>query len=256
MAIRVSVELSHVCPLEEITEHAAALESHGFHRVWVPDTVVSPWEAWMAASLIVHETDRIQVGVGVTNPYTRHPIVVAQMAATLQQLSGGRLAISVGKGIARFLEKAGVAEHGSAVEECIDALHGMIAGERINIDGKAFKIDGMLLRTVPPATAVPIYLAAIGPESWDTAVRVADGIETVWNQYTVENFRRASSTRAIPTAVMLPFAQRPGEFLGDKSETVNQLRERVEKLEEVGFDEVVIGYRDRDDLDACAQLIG
>src|SRR5437763_8676085 len=47
MPIHVSAELSHVCPLEDITAHAAALELGGFYRVWVPDTVVSPWEAWL-----------------------------------------------------------------------------------------------------------------------------------------------------------------------------------------------------------------
>ena len=42
MALDISVELSHVCPLEEIPKHAAALESLGYFRVWVPDTIVSP----------------------------------------------------------------------------------------------------------------------------------------------------------------------------------------------------------------------
>ena len=83
MPIHVSAELSHVCPLEDITAHAAALELGGFYRVWVPDTVVSPWEAWLAASLIMQTTSRIRLGLGVTNPYTRHPVVMAQMAATI-----------------------------------------------------------------------------------------------------------------------------------------------------------------------------
>lgn len=107
MAFKISVELSHVCPLEEITAHAAALESSGFYRVWIPDTLVSPWEAWFASSLILQNTDRLKIGLGVTNPYTRHPVVVAQMAASMQQLSGGRLALSIGKGIDRALQKIG-----------------------------------------------------------------------------------------------------------------------------------------------------
>ena len=93
MSLAISVELSHVCPLEEIVEHATALESLGYYRVWVPDTIVSPWEAWLAAGLIVQHSERLKIGLGVTNPYTRHPLVVAQMAATLQHLSAGRLAL-------------------------------------------------------------------------------------------------------------------------------------------------------------------
>jgi 5,10-methylenetetrahydromethanopterin reductase len=85
MTIRISAELSHICPLEEITSQVVALETYGFYRIWVPDTVFSPWDAWLAASLIMQTTSRIQIGLGVTNPYTRHPVVVAQMAATMQQ---------------------------------------------------------------------------------------------------------------------------------------------------------------------------
>ncbi len=255
MAISISVELSHLCPLAEITDHADALESYGFHRVWVPDTVVSQWEAWLAASEIVHCTDVLGIGLGVTNPYTRHPVVVAQMAATLQHISGGRLAISLGKGIGRFLDKAGIEQHETAVEECIVALHDMIAGERTSLDGRAFQIDGMMLRTVPPSKPVPIYLAAIGPASWDTAVRVADGVATVWTDMTAENHRRSTAERQLPTAVLIPFALAPGEFLGNKAGSLQQLQDRVQALDDLGFDEVIIGYRDRQDLDMAAQLI-
>ena len=96
MTIRISAELSHVCPLDEIGSHAALLEDIGFYRVWVPDTLVSPWEAWLAASIILHRTSHLKVGLGVTNPYTRHPVVTAQMAATMQGQSGGRLVLSIG----------------------------------------------------------------------------------------------------------------------------------------------------------------
>ena len=150
MAIRISAELSHICPLDEVIAHATALEAYGFHRVWIPDTVVSAWEAWMAASLIVQHTQRLQVGLGVTNPYTRHPVVVAQMAATLQRYSGGRLAMSLGRGIGRFLDKAGVTQHDTAVEECVAIVRRLMAGERTTFSGEAFHIDAMLLRTQPP----------------------------------------------------------------------------------------------------------
>ena len=71
--IKISAELSHLCPLTEIVQQARVLEDNGFYRVWVPDTIVSPWEAWLAASLITQNTSRLEIGLGVTNPYTRHP---------------------------------------------------------------------------------------------------------------------------------------------------------------------------------------
>lgn len=255
MAIRISVELSHLCALEEIPAHAAVLEAHGFYRVWVPDTVVSAWEAWLVASLIMQQTARLQIGVGVTNPYTRHPVVVAQMAATIQQQSGGRLAISLGKGIGRFLDKAGIRQHATAVEEYVAILRGLLAGERTSFTGQAFQIDAMLLRTRPPATPVPLYLAAIGPSGWDTAVRVADGVATFWSDAVAATRQQFMTDHVLPTAVMIPFAQTRTDFFARRVTSLDELRQRVTRLEAAGFDEVIVAYADVADLDTAARLL-
>ena len=255
MTINVSVELSHICPLEEITEHAAFLETRGFHRVWIPDTVVSPWDAWIAASLIMQHTSRVRIGLGVMNPYTRHPVVVAQMAATIQNVSGGRLSISLGKGIARFLEKAGIQQHITAVEECASALRGLVAGERTSIDGQAFKIDGMKLRTTPPDAPVPIYLAAVGPGACYTAVRIADGIATFWTDSLEEMRKKHMTERTLPVAVLIPFAQSRKDFFQGLVSSLDEMKRRVAFLEQAGFDEVIVAYGDIKDLETAAQLI-
>ncbi len=257
MTIHISAELSHVCPLEEITAHATALESHGFHRVWIPDTLVSPWEAWMAAGIIMQHTSRIKIGLGVTNPYTRHPVVVAAMAATMQRHSGGRLSIAMGKGIGRFLEKAGVRQHASGVEECIGLLRDLMTGERTSLNGDAFQIDGIRLRTQAPDTPVPIYYAAIAPAGWQTAVRVADGITTFWSGTAAENRRVAMTVRQMPTSALVPFSLSPSpeEFFGKRAGTQDDLREQVDAMEAGGFDEAVIAYRDMADLESAAGLI-
>ena len=70
MTIHLSVELPHVCPLDQVAEHATTLESLGFYRVWIPDTIVSPWEAWLVAGMIASRTEHLKIGLGVTNPYT------------------------------------------------------------------------------------------------------------------------------------------------------------------------------------------
>ena len=255
MAIQISAELSHICPLEEVIAQATVLESSGFHRVWVPDTVVSAWEAWMAASLILQQTSRLQVGLGVTNPYTRHPVVVAQMAAMMQRYSGGRLALSLGKGIGAFLDKAGVVQHDTAVEECVAILRGLMAGERTSHSGDAFQIDAMLLRTVPPETVVPIYLAAIGPNGWASAMRVADGVATVWSDRLAETRQQFMAERTLPTAVLIPFAQSRTDFFARRVTTFEELRQRIDSLEAAGCDEVIVAYAEMADIEAAAQLL-
>lgn len=255
MTIKISVELSHICPLEGITKHAAALESNGYFRVWVPDTVMSPWEAWLAASIIMQHTNRIKIGLGVTNPYTRHPVVVAQMAATMQRFSKGRLTLSIGKGIGRFLEKAGIDQHESAVEECITVLRRLIAGERTSFDGNTFHIDGMRIRTIPPETAVPIYLAAIGSASWDAAMRVADGVATIWSDTVAQTRRQVMAGRTLPTAALIPFSLNRKDFFENPCRSLDDLRERIKILEMEGVDEVIVAYRDMVDLETAAQVI-
>lgn len=255
MSIRISAELSHICSLDEVISQATALEAHGFHRVWIPDTVVSAWEAWMAASLILQQTQRIQVGLGVTNPYTRHPVVVAQMAATLQTYSDGRLAMSLGRGIGRFLDKAGVTQHDSAVEECATILRGLMAGERTTFTGQAFQIDAMLLRTQPPEVQMPLYLAAIGPNGWAIAMRVGDGVATVWGEALAETRQTFMSERVISAAVLIPFAQSRTDFFARRVSTLGELQQRVEVLEAAGFDEVIVAYAEMADLQTAAQLV-
>jgi alkanesulfonate monooxygenase SsuD/methylene tetrahydromethanopterin reductase-like flavin-dependent oxidoreductase (luciferase family) len=256
MAIKISVELSHVCPLDDITRHAEVLETSGFHRVWVPDTLVSPWEAWIAASIIMQNTKRVEIGLGVTNPYTRHPVVAAQMAATMQNASGGRLSLSIGKGIGRFLEKAGVAQADSAVEECITVMRSLIAGTRTSIDGDAFNIDGMQLRTTPPKKPVPFFLAAIGPPSWEVALRIADGIATIWNPRSAETRAGALGDRTdYPTAALVPFSQKRDDFFPQRLSSLEELREQTAAMSEAGFDEIIIAYADIKDLETAAKLM-
>jgi len=253
--IKISAELSHVCPLNDIARHAATLEHHGYFRVWVPDTLASPWEAWTAAGIIMQHTSRLRIGLGVMNPYTRHPVVAAQMAATFQHISGGRLTVSIGKGIGRFLEKAGVEQKPTAVEEYIVLLRRLTAGEKISFTGQAFRLDGMRIRVPAPATPVPVYMAAIGAHSWTAALAVADGVETIWHDKTVETRRQIMSERNLPTAVMMPFSISRTDFFDHRIASVSELQDRISVLEEAGFDEAIVAYGDMADLEAAADLI-
>lgn len=255
MGIKKSVELSHVCSIDDITSQAQALEAGGFYRVWVPDTAVSQWEPWLAASLIMQSTTSLQIGLGVTNPYTRHPVTAAHLAASMQYMSGGRLALSIGKGIPRFLEKAGINQHDRAVEEHIEVMHGLMSGDRFSFRGEVFNIDGIQLRAPVPDPPVPIYLAAVGPASWETAVRAADGVVTFFSPTVSETRAQYMAKLNLPCAALIPFALNPpNKFFAQGVKSVGELKERTDILEQGGFDEVIIGYADQADIDAAADM--
>lgn len=256
MPIHVSVELSHVCPLDEIPAHIKVLENGGFHRVWVPDAFVTPWEAWLTAGLIAERTERLKIGVGVMNPYTRHPMVTAQMATMLQSLSSGRLALSIGSGIPKVLDKAGITGCKSAVEEYITSVRGLTEGERVSLEGEAYRLEGLKLRAIPPEVPIPIYLAAVSPASWETAVRVADGAVTFWNDEIVKTRRQAMQERSIPTAALVGYTLSEEGILGQKSLTQDDLYRCFQAMAEEGIDEIMIGYRDLEDLAVVKEVMG
>ena len=205
----------------------------------------------------MQHTDRLRIGLGVTNPYTRHPVVVAQMAATMQHLSAGRLALSIGKGIPRLLAKAGIDQHAAAVEECITVLRELLAGERASIDGNAFQIDGLRIRTSVPDIDIPIYLAAMSAASWKTAMRVADGVATIFSDEMANIRTQAMAEKALPTAALIPFSLSQEDFLEgwNRARSLEELQEYVQKMEATGIEEVIVAYRDLADLETAARLI-
>ena len=254
MTLQISVELSHQCPLEEIADHATFLENHSFFRVWVPDTLVSDWDAWLAAGIILHHTQQLHIGLGVTNPYTRHPVTMAQMAATFQNMSNGRFAMALGKGIKRFLEKAGIRDNPTSVEECTKILKQLVAGERVTFKGNTFHIDGIQLRTRPPKQPVPILLAATHPKTWETAAAVADGITTFWSAQATEAIQQIKRKHTLHTAALVPFSRSKGSFFANTVTDLDRLKAEISEMEKAGFDEAIIAYGDMADLKGVAAL--
>lgn len=249
MKIKISAELSHICPLAEIKYQVKTLEEKGIYRIWVPDTIVSPWEYWIAATLAVENTENTEIGLGVTNPYTRSPVVLAQAVATLDSLSGGRISLSLGKGVPRFLEKAGLKHHEKGLEEAIQIIRNLIKGERVTFHGEVFRIDGMLLRTLPAARAIPIYLAAVGEPSWQMAAHIADGVSTFFTDDLLAKKQRFLSGSTLPVAVLVPFSVKKKDFFPQALNSPETLAGVVEKLDGWGISEIIIAYADLEDVE-------
>ena len=254
MEFQISLELSHQCPLDDIQKQVQLMEEMGFYRVWVPDTLVSPWDAWLAADHIRHLTSKLNIGLGVTNPHTRHPVVMAQMAATFQRLSGNRLAIALGKGIGRFLDKAGITPQSSAMVECADLLAQLISGKRVDFSGSAFQIHGIHLRTLPPEVPVPIYLAATSPGAWRTALSAADGANTFWSPETAEFAQQARSKKDFHTAAMVPFTLSEKAAFRNTIKSLENLKGEIKQIQAAGFDEAIIAYSDAVDIEAMQDI--
>ena len=201
---------------EELVRHAVLAEDAGFDMVevsehfhpWVDDLGASGF-AYATIAAMAQATESIQFVTGVTTPLWRfHPAVVAQAAATLDRLSGGRFRLGVGTGenlnegplgyeFPRYAERA------ARMSEALDIMRRLLDGEKLTYDGEYYRTDRAKLYS-PPIEGVPIYLAAGGPKSATLAGTKADGVITSVKQ-PAETFERVIE----PATVAASEAGRP-----------------------------------------------
>ncbi len=171
---------------EELVEHARLAEAHGFDGVAVSDHF-HPWVddvgaagfVWSTLAAIAQTTDKLELLTAVVTPlWHMHPAVVAQAAATVDRLSGGRFALGVGTGRsegALGYPFPGYAERAARMEEAITIMRRLLDGERVDSSGRYYKTVGAKLYS-PPMHRVPIYMSAAGPKSAKLAARITDGL--------------------------------------------------------------------------------
>lgn len=155
------------------------LVSEHFHP-WVDDASASGF-AWTTLGALAQATERVRLMTGVTTPLWRyHPAIVAQAAATIDRIAGGRFHLGVGTGeninegplgynFPAYKERAG------RMREALEIMRRLLDGEKLTYPGKYYQTDRAKLYS-PPAQRVPILMAAGGPKSAQLAAELADGV--------------------------------------------------------------------------------
>jgi len=175
---------------ETLVEHAVAAEQAGFDGLvvsehfhpWVDDEGASGF-AFATIGAMAQATERVRIATGVTTPLFRyHPGVVAQAAATLDRLSGGRFDLGVGTGENINEGPLGYpfpayAERAARMREALEIMRRLLDGEKVTFEGEYYRTDRARLYS-PPAGYLPIWMAAGGPKSAALAAEMADGIIT------------------------------------------------------------------------------
>ncbi len=216
---------------EELVEHAVLAEKAGFDMVvvsehfhpWVDDKSASGF-AFSTIGAMAARTTSLEFATGVTTPLFRyHPAVVAQAAATLDRLSGGRFTLGVGTGEninegPLGYEFPAYAERNARMTEALEIMRRLLDGEKLTFDGEYYATDRAKLYS-PPLGRVPILMAAGGPKSATLAGEKAQGVitsvkdpaETIAN--VIEPLRAAAGSK--PTTVL---ATRWSLFAADEDE--------------------------------------
>ena len=146
-------------------------------------------------------TQRLRLGVGVVNPYTRHPALLAMASATLDRLSGGRFLLGLGRS-ERFLiqDRLGMSYQQSRemLADTLAVLRALLAGQRLHGSQGRMTVRDTRLALQPLQQPLPIYLAAIGPRALRLAGALADGVilnayvPAAYVRYAVQEIRQAA----------------------------------------------------------------
>ena len=180
----------------EMRAAALAVEEAGFDGLWTwdhfrdPDRDSGPGvpEAWTVLAALAEATKRIALGPLVLNVANRHPGLVANMAATLQAVSGGRVLLGIGAGGNRRTPYAAEQEalgltverddvRARRVAEAIDVMRRLWSGDSTSFAGGSYRLErpSGFLRPEPPP---PIIVGGFGPRMAGIAGKHADGFNT------------------------------------------------------------------------------
>jgi alkanesulfonate monooxygenase SsuD/methylene tetrahydromethanopterin reductase-like flavin-dependent oxidoreductase (luciferase family) len=201
-----------------VAERAPIAERAGFDSLWFIEDYFT-MGAFALAGAAAAVTTRIGLGLGVVNPYTRHPALLAMEAAALASIAPGRVVLGLGTGVRRWIEdQMGIPAPRplATLRDCVDVVRRLWAGERVTRDGRDFSLRDVGLEWKPAQPDLPIVLGVKGPRALALAGAIADGVvcSIMSSPAHVRRVRdttgaarqRAGHTGPFPVAAYLPVA--------------------------------------------------
>ena len=159
-------------PWQRLVELMQLAEESGFDYGWTYDSHVLWQEPYPLLTLAALNTERLKLGLNVTNPGTREPTVTASAFATLQDVSGGRMIVGIGRGDSarRFIgqQPVKVAEF----EEALKMIKPFMNGEKVHWNDKELQLKWVR----PELPEIEMHIAGYGPKALAVAGRRGDGV--------------------------------------------------------------------------------
>src|SRR2546425_2174945 len=154
--------------LQRVVSLTRLAESAGFSHGWLFDSHVLWKEPYVLLALMAQNTTRIRLGTCVTNPATREPTVTASVLAVLQELSGGRMDLGIGRGDSarRVLGKPPTTM--TTLEEAIGVIKDLVEGRTTSYEGAELHFPWV------GSWTLPVWVAGYGPMALAMTGRVAE----------------------------------------------------------------------------------
>jgi probable F420-dependent oxidoreductase len=202
--LRIGIQLPEVerdVRWPEYLAMARAAEAAGFDSIWTGDHLLyrgdgrserGPWEAWTLLAALAAATERVALGPLVACTAFHPPGLIAKMAATIDEASGGRFVLGLGAGWNEAEFRAFGLPYDRRVarfEESFAIVRGLLAGERVTLEGRFSHADDAVL--LPPAARrVPLMVGSNGPRVLRATLPHVDAWNTWWDGYgnTAEGF--------------------------------------------------------------------
>lgn len=208
-SLRIGIQLPEVereVRWPEYLAMARAAEEVGFDSVWTGDHLLyrdggrperGPWEAWTMLAALAAVTERVTLGPLVASAAFHAPGMLAKLAATVDEVSGGRLVLGIGAGWNEVEFRAFGFPFDHRVErfaESFEIVRRLLAGERVTLHGRYQRVDDVVL--LPrPARRVPLMLGSTGERMMSIALPHVDAWNTWFDLYgnTPEGFAAESA---------------------------------------------------------------
>ena len=179
--MRLALGFNPVLSLKEAVATASRAEQLGFDSVWMHESLFQR-DVVTYLSAMASGTERIRLGSGVINTFTRHPVTAATTFATLSELSGGRVNLGLGVGSFPTIPLIGhqifpVKENRPLrrLREYVEVVKAVWGGEKVDYDGEFFHVHNLTMGFKNGAR-VPVFIASLTPRTQTFAATVADGV--------------------------------------------------------------------------------
>lgn len=175
--MKLSLQMHSLHSVEEWVAFAQRAESCGLAQLHVAERIDFPYPTWPILFMMAEHTERIGLGTGVTNPYSRHPALTAKMIALLDQYSRGRAVLGLGQGDFWQFDQLGIAHERplQTLREAVRIIRHFLSGHETAFEGEVYSVpEGYVFPWRPYREELPIFVGSRSPGGMSVAGEVAD----------------------------------------------------------------------------------
>jgi probable F420-dependent oxidoreductase len=181
MTTGLALPLNLGLPVAGLVEVARRAEQLGYDRVWAAEAGTN--DAFGLLTACACATSRISLATGVVPIQTRTPALMAQSAATLQDVSGGRFALGLGVSSPVVVSRWNGQPYDRPlrrIREYVAVVSALLSGEKVSRPSGLYPVEGYRLLMHVPSPPPPVLLAALNPAMLRLAGEIADGVLLNW----------------------------------------------------------------------------